>query len=116
MHGITSRPFNLARRKFRSWGYVLGLAGALSLSGSVYVIQVGNPAAVRADGRMQPERPLVPAGQPIDSGMVRIVPFAGDPRMVVGIPFSEPGTVEPGPAPTSAAVPPIRGLHVGLRP
>lgn len=79
-------------------------------------------SAVRANGPAQLERPFIPAGEPIDSEMVWIVPFDGDPEMAVGIPFGEPGMAAPeagvttDPAVTPEVIPPIRGLRVGLRP
>ena len=106
----------------RRWSYVLGLACALGLSGSAYVLQAGGSSAVRAGSPAQLERPFVPAGEPIDSEMVWIVPFHGDPEMAVGIPFDEPGMAAPGaaampdPAVTPEVIPPIRGLRVGMRP
>ena len=110
------------RRTIRRWGYALGLACALSLPGSAYVLQVTGSSAVRAGGPAQLEPPFVPAGEPIDSEMVWIVPFEGDPEMAIGIPFDEPGMAAPAaaatpdPAATPPVIPPIRGLRADLQP
>ncbi len=118
----TFGPLKVERRTIRRWGYALGLACALSLPGSAYVLRVAGSSAVRAGGPAQLEPPFIPAGEPIDSEMVWIVPFEGDPEMAIGIPFDEPGMAAPGaaatpdPAATPAVIPPVRELRVDLQP
>ncbi len=76
---------------------------------------------MRANGPAQLERPFIPAGEPIDSEMVWIVPFDGDPEMAVDIPFDEPGMAAPGaaitpdPAATPEVIPMVRELRSGRR-
>jgi len=112
----------IERRTVRRWSYGVGLACALSLPGSAYVLQAGGSSAVRAGSPAQLEWPFVPAGEPIDSEMVWIVPFEGDPKMAIGIPFDEPGMAAPAaaatpdPAATPPVIPPIRGLRADLQP
>ena len=118
----TFGPLKIERRTTRRWGYALGLACALSLPSSAYVLQVAGSSAVRAGGPAQLDRPFVPAGEPIDSEMVWIVPFDGDPEMAVGIPFDEPGmaaapgTATPDSAATPPIIPPVRELRTGPQP
>jgi hypothetical protein len=116
----TNRSF---RSQIRIWGYVLALVCALSLPGAAHLVASPGVTVTRAGSLPQIDPQVVRPSTPIDSHMVRIVPFTGDPEMAIGVPFGDSGmskpqppTGTPQPAATSAAAPPIRGQHIRLQP
>jgi hypothetical protein len=113
---------SLVRRRTRSgrfWGYLAAIACALIVPGSAQLLASGRATGDGAGLRPQVLPPLVAPGTSIDSGMVRIVPFTGDQRMAIGIPFGDADMIAPqapSPEATQEAAPSSGGMQVVLRP
>ena len=113
---------SMARRRIRSgrfWGYLAAVVCALILPGSAQLLASGGAIGEGAAPRPQVQPPLVAPGTPIDSEMVRIVPFTGDQRMAIGVPFGDTDMIAPqapSPEATQEAAPSSGGEQIVLRP